>query len=150
MSLLKRYKVSAKDDRTFDGIVFDSEVEMKFYRDVVLYKYNNGEIKSYELQKKYILQPSYTTSKGKRVLPIVYIADFYIVTNDDKEIVIDIKGCPDDIARLKRKLFEYKYPKLDYMWVVYSKVDGGWVEYDYAKSEKRKRKKERQKGKEVK
>lgn len=39
-----------KDKRTYDGIVFDSELEMKYYRDVVCPKFNSGEIVKFELQ----------------------------------------------------------------------------------------------------
>ena len=48
--------------------------------------------------------------------------------------VIDTKGMPDATAKLKRKLFWYKYPDIDYQWVTYSKKyasgNGGWIEYD--------------------
>ena len=26
-------------------------------------------------------------------------------------------------------MFHYKYPDIDYRWVGYSKIDGGWIEY---------------------
>ena len=45
-----------KEKRTCNGIVFDSVLEMKYYRDVVIPKKESGEITHYELQKKYILQ----------------------------------------------------------------------------------------------
>ena len=55
-----KYNVSSnKERRTFGGIVFDSELEMKYYRDVVQPKVNSGEIVKYELQKKYELQPAF-------------------------------------------------------------------------------------------
>ena len=55
-----KYNVSSnKERRTFDGIVFDSELEMKYYRDVVLPKVNSGEIVKYELQKKDELQSAF-------------------------------------------------------------------------------------------
>lgn len=46
-------------DRTYNGIVFDSAVEMKYYRDVILPAVERGEIAHYEMQKKYILQPAF-------------------------------------------------------------------------------------------
>ena len=47
-----KYNVSSnKAKRSYDGIVFASELEMKYYRDVVLPAYNAGEIVKYELQK---------------------------------------------------------------------------------------------------
>ena len=60
MNMRSKYNVSSnKERRTFDGIVFDSELEMKYYRDVVQPKVNSGEIVKYELQKKYELQPAF-------------------------------------------------------------------------------------------
>lgn len=118
-----------KEKRTCNDIVFDSVLEMKYYRDVVLPKVESGEIKYFELQKKYILQEGFEHN-GKRVLPIIYIADFYIEYSDGKSVVIDIKGCPDTTAKIKRKLFWYRYPDIDYQWITYVKKFGGWGNYD--------------------
>ena len=132
--------MSDKSKRTYDGIVFDSALEMRYYRDVLLPKVESGEIVSYELQKPYELQPRFKHD-GKTVLPIKYIADFFIVYSDGREEVIDTKGKPDSVALLKRKLFWYHYPTVNYKWICYSKIDGGWCDYDYVKSQKTKRKK---------
>ena len=109
--------------------MFDSVLEMKFYRDVILPRVESGEIIYYELQKKYILQDGFEHD-GKRVLPITYVADFYIEYSDGRIEVIDIKGCPDTTAKIKRKLFWYKYPDIDYQWITYVKKFGGWGCYD--------------------
>lgn len=132
--------MSDKSKRTYDGIVFDSALEMRYYRDVLLPKVESGEIVSYELQKPYELQPRFKHD-GKTVLPIKYIADFFIVYSDGREEVIDTKGKPDSVALLKRKLFWYHYPTVNYKWICYSKIDGGWCDYDYVKSQRAKRKK---------
>lgn len=79
------------EKRSYNGIIFDSAMEMKYYRDVVLPGVESGEITDYELQKKYILQEGFEHN-GKKILPIMYIADFYIKYADGHEIVIDIKG----------------------------------------------------------
>lgn len=102
---------------------------MKYYRDVVLPKVESGEILYYELQKTYILQEGFIRN-GKRVLPITYVADFYIEYTDGKSEVIDVKGCPDSSAKIKRKLFWKKYPDIEYKWVTYLKKFGGWGDYD--------------------
>ena len=117
------------EKRTCDGIVFDSVLEMKYFRDVVLPKKESGEIIYYELQKKYILQDGFERNE-KRILPITYIADFYIEYSNGRTEVIDIKGCPDTTAKIKRKLFWYKYPDVDYQWITYIKKFGGWGNYD--------------------
>lgn len=145
-----KYNVGKKTyDRTYNGIVFDSAVEMKYYRDVILPAVNSGDIVHYEMQKKYILQPAFTRD-GKKVQAIEYKADFFTIDKDGKETVIDIKGCPDNVAKLKRKMFWYIYPDLDYVWIGFSKIDGGWTTYEAIKAGRKQRKKEKaQKLKEV-
>ena len=128
------------DNRTFDGIVFDSVLEMKYYRDVVLPKFNNGEILKYELQKPYELQPKFKHN-GKTILPIKYVADFYIEYADGRKEVIDTKGYPDSVALMKRKMFFYHYPNLEYKWIKYVKKFGGWIEYEEYNKLKRAEKK---------
>ena len=123
--------------RTCNGIVFDSILEMKYYRDVLCPLVQSGDVVSYELQKPYELQPKFTHG-GKTVQPIIYVADFFIVYKDGHEEVIDTKGCPDSVALLKRKLFWYHYPTVDYKWITCIKKYGGWIEYDEYKKLKQK------------
>ena len=61
--------------------------------------------------------------------------------------VIDTKGMPDSTAKLKAKLFHYKFPNIDYYWVSYSKIDGGWVTYEKLKAARANRKKLKSGGK---
>lgn len=147
MKTRTKYNVNkSTENRTFDGIVFDSAVEMKFYRDVVLPQMQLGNVVRCERQKRYILQPSFTHDE-KKILPIEYKADFYIVDKNGNETVIDIKGCPDTVAIIKRKIFWYVYPDINYIWVGYSNVDGGWTTYEKIISGRKQRKKEKLKGK---
>lgn len=118
-----------KSKRTYDGITFDSVLEMKYYRDVLCPLVESGDVVSYELQKPYELQPKFVHD-NKSVQSIKYVADFYITYKDGHEEVIDTKGCPDSVAILKRKLFWYKYPDINYKWITWSKKFGGWIEYD--------------------
>ena len=131
--------VKDKSKRTHDGIVFDSVLEMKYYRDVLCPAVESGDVVSYELQKPYELQPKFRHD-GKSVQPIKYVADFFIVYKDGHEEVIDTKGCPDSVALLKRKLFWYKFPDIDYKWVTWVKKFGGWIEYEEYKRLKREEK----------
>lgn len=138
-----------KSKRTYDGVVFDSAMEMRYYRDVVLPRVRSGDIVYFELQKEYILQPKFRRGNNKLVLPIVYVADFYIEYKDGSVEVIDTKGCPDSVAKIKRKMFWYQYPELTYKWICYSKIDGteengGWCDYEYVHEQRKKRKKERE------
>lgn len=128
--------------RTCDGIVFDSVLEMRFYRDVLCPLVKSGDIVSCKLQEPYELQPKFVHD-GKSVQAVKYIADFVVRYKDGREEVIDTKGCPDQKALLKRKLFWYRFPDVRYRWVCYSKADGGWCDYEYVKRcrAERKRKK---------
>lgn len=131
-----KYNVSAnKNNRTFDGIVFDSAVEMRYYRDVVLPQHKSGNIVSYELQRKYELQPSFKYD-GKTIRSINYIVDFYIEYKDGTSEVIDVKGMKTPEAQIKRKLFMYKYPNITLRWITYVNKSVGWLEYDEAQKVK--------------
>ena len=130
--------------RTYNNIVFDSVLEMKYYRDVILPNVESGLIEYYELQKEYELQPKFTHN-GKTVLPIKYVADFYIEYTDGHKEVIDTNVLPDSVSLLKRKIYWYHYPDLDYKWITYVKKYGGWLDYDTVKklrSQEKKNKKE--------
>lgn len=134
-----KYNVSQdKSRRTFDGVVFDSELEMKYYKDVIYPKLNSGEIISCEFQKKYELQPSFKHN-GTTVRQITYIADFYIVYADGSREVIDVKGMKTPEAQIKRKMMWYVYPDINFKWIAYINKSLGWVEYDEAQKIKRKR-----------
>lgn len=129
---MERSKYNVDKDtekRTCNGIVFDSVLEMRYYRDIVLPGVESGNVKKYELQKKYVLIDGFQRN-GKRVLPITYVADFYVEYADGHIQVVDIKGMPDTTAKLKRKLFWYVYPDIDYVWITYVKKYGGWGLYD--------------------
>ena len=148
MIKIERSKFNVDKDyekRTWNGIVFDSVMEMKYYRDVLCPKVESGEVVEYELQKPYELQPEFEHD-GKKVRAIKYVADYYIRYADGHEEVIDIKGCPDSSAKLKRKLFWYHYPDVEYLWVTYVKKFGGWILYDECK----RLRKEAQKAKRIK
>jgi hypothetical protein len=126
-----KFNVSANTrERTYAGMVFDSALEMRYYRDYIMPRIGSGEIIKCQRQVRYILQEGYTYKEHK-YLPIYYDADFVITYNDGREVVVDIKGFPEPVARLKRKIFQYKYPDIDFQWVTYSvKYLNGWGLYD--------------------
>ena len=112
--------------RSIDGIVFDSALELRYYRDVLLPLVESGDVVEYELQKPYELQPKFVHD-GRTVQAIKYVADFYIKYADGHEEVIDIKGFADATALLKRKLFWYTFPEADYKWISWSLKDGDFL-----------------------
>lgn len=131
-----------KQNRTYNNIEFDSELEMKYYRDVICVGLENETIKDCQLQVKYELQPKFKYN-GETIQSINYVADFVITYSDNSVVVIDTKGLPDATAKLKKKLFHYKYPDIDYKWIGYSKIDGGWLEYKDIQKARNKRKKDK-------
>jgi hypothetical protein len=129
-----------KDKRTYEGILFDSEIEMKCYRDYLLPLKREGVVKEIALQPKFTLQPKYEKN-GKKVLPIHYVADFEITYSDGRNLVVDIKGLPTSDAKIKRKMFDYVYPEKTLVWWSYSKIDGGWVDVETIEKGRKERKK---------
>lgn len=131
-----------KEKRTFDGIVFDSAGEMKMYRDCLLPQLESGKIRKIDRQCEFLLQEGYMRGSEK-IQPITYVADFVVeFTNGDK-VVLDFKGMPDSVSKIKRKLFEYKYD-LPLYWIAYSKIDGGYVPYELVQKNRKERRKVRQ------
>ena len=142
-----KYNVAImKEKRTYEGIEFDSELEMKYYRDVIIPQIKKGDIIFCELQKTYVLQPTFKPANYKSsIQSIKYVADFFLKYKDGREEVIDTKGYPDAVAKIKRKLFLYKYPDVSYHWICYSKMDGGWCEYEDVLNRRNKRHAEKKK-----
>jgi hypothetical protein len=131
-----------KKNRTEDGITFDSDLECRYYREVKKEGIKDGSIDHCDLQIKYLLQPKFSKN-GKNYLPINYVADFVIYYTNGEVLVVDTKGLPDATAKLKKKLMDFNYPDLNYIWVGYSKIDGGWLEYSELEKRKKKRKQEK-------
>ena len=80
----------------------------------------------FELQPKFLLQPKFK-KHGKSYREINYVADFAIITNDNKKIIVDVKGFKTTEFKLKEKMFEYNYPELKLVCVTYVKKYGGWI-----------------------
>lgn len=112
-----RYKVSSKENRTIDGIVFDSKWEGESYKllklllpvDVYIHR-----------QVNFLLQEKFKAPNGKAVREINYSADFVITrapelspnTIPEDALVIDAKGHLTEIFKIKDKMFMYKYRAL--------------------------------------
>ena len=129
-----------KERRTVNGITFDSEEEACYYEEVVL---KDPSITSYKTQPKYLLQEGFQ-KYGRKFNPVYYEADFEIERGLEITVV-DVKGMPTETANLKRKLFDKRYPDKLLEWVAYSRLDGGWVQYDELKKLRKERKKAKEK-----
>jgi len=103
-----KYKVSAKADRTFDGIVFDSKWELK------VYQWLQANLEgAFELQPKFLLLEKFRDFEGKAQREIAYFADFKIWSvNKDRFIIVDAKGLLTSDFKLKKKLFMSRYPDI--------------------------------------
>ncbi|MEK5065908.1 DUF1064 domain-containing protein [Cytobacillus sp. FSL R5-0596] len=121
-----------------DGIKFDSKAEGQYY----LYlqgKVDTGEIAGFSLQPSFILQEAFEKA-GKKFRKIEYLADFEIVHLNGEVEIIDVKGFETPDFKIKRKLFEKKYP-YTLTLVKYVKKFGGWISTDEWKRLKREEKK---------
>jgi len=117
---------------------------MKYFKEVVEIGLEDGTIIDCQRQVKYELQPKYKYN-NKNILAINYIADFVLTYKDKSVIVFDVKGQADATALLKKKLYHYKYPEIDYRWVGYCSLDNGWQEYDVILKGRKERKKAKDK-----
>ena len=94
-----------------DGIKFDSLKESKRYNELKILE-KAKEITELRLQVKFELQPSFKKN-NKTIRKIEYIADFVYYDNKIQQYIVeDTKGYRTDVYKLKKKLFEYKYPHL--------------------------------------
>lgn len=98
-----------------DNIKFDSKAEANRYIELKILA-KSGHIKQLELQPKFILQEKYINNKGKTVRAITYKADFSYIEKG-KLIVEDVKGMETKEFKLKKKMFEYKFPEIDFRLV---------------------------------
>lgn len=110
---------------TVDGIQFDSKIESEYYEHLKELK-NKGEIESFDLQPRFVLQDAFQ-KHGKKYQPINYVADFLVWYKDGSKQVIDVKGMETPDFKIKKKLFEKRYPELQL--IVMKKVQkfGGWI-----------------------
>lgn len=101
--MARRNKYNAKKT-VVDGIEFDSIREADRYCELKLLEKAN-EIRSLELQPRFLLQDKFKDRNGKTHRKIEYVADFMYINKDDKKIVEDVKGMMTDVYKLKKKLF---------------------------------------------
>lgn len=121
-----------------DGHVFDSKIEARYYQQLKWLE-SNKQILFFRLQPRYLLQDAFVKD-GRKFRKIEYVADFEIHHLDGSIETIDVKGMETEAFKIKRKLFENKYPhKLSL--ITYSQIDGGWITLDQLKKNREARKK---------
>jgi len=83
-----------------DGYKFPSKLEADYYCGLVL-RLRAGEIKGFARQARFAI------GGGRE-----YLCDFVVWHLDDTSEIIDTKGFLTEIYKLKKSLFNEKYPKL--------------------------------------
>ncbi|CQD26210.1 DUF1064 domain-containing protein [Staphylococcus capitis] len=123
----------------YKGIVFDSKVECEYYQ-YLEKKMNGVRYNRIEIQPRYELIPKFGDQRKTE-----YIADFALYLDNDLIEVIDVKGMATTTAKLKAKLFRYKYPDVKLTWICKAPKYTGleWIEYDELIKVRRKRKREK-------
>lgn len=95
-----------------DGIEFDSKLEANRYCQLRILE-KAKEIKNLRRQVEYIIQEGFKKN-NKTIRPIKYVADFVYYDLKKKKIIIeDTKGYKNEVYKIKKKIFEYKYPDLE-------------------------------------
>lgn len=123
--------------KVVDGITFDSVMEANYYEHLKELR-ERKQIVDFGIQPVYELQPKFY-KRGKTFLPIKYKADFEILKLDGEVLTIDVKGFETADFKIKKKMFEYKYPQ-ELRLVTFSKIDGGWIEMEALKIARKRRK----------
>ena len=153
---------------TIDGITFDSKMEAEYYIYLKEEK-KAGRVIDFEMQPVYILQPKYINynstiytedhpkykeidklrkkhnkenpdNKIGIVQAIKYISDFKITYKDGSVKVIDVKGIKTADFKLKEKMFNFRYPNLQFECVTWDGPSKAWLEYSEYEAAKKARK----------
>jgi hypothetical protein len=107
----KKHKYGAKRTEVM-GIKFDSKKEANRYLELLLLQ-RAKEIKELELQPEFLLLPPFKY-KNKSYREIKYKADFKYKNKEGQIIVEDVKGFKTDVYNLKKKMFLYQYPEIEF------------------------------------
>lgn len=138
---LKKFKETAYDETLH--VLFDSELEGRYYRDELLPMIKERSI-VVEMQPKFTLLEK-QDKEGIKHQAITYTPDFKVTYFSGHTIFIDVKGAEDQKFPLKRKMFDAKFPEFPPLVVMkYVKKFGGWItieEYDKQKRAENKQKK---------
>ena len=98
---LHKFHVAPGEERTFDGIKFDSKLEMNAYKRLKEYDI------PFERQPEYVLEEGFEF-EGKHYRDVRYVGDF-LVSPKDKKLLIDMKGVRTRLYELKQKLLLKKH-----------------------------------------
>lgn len=120
-----------------DGHIFDSRIEARYYEQLKWLQ-ENKQILFFRLQPRYLLLEAFEKD-GRKFRKMEYIADFEVHHLDGSIEVIDVKGMETEAFKIKRKLFEKKYPHTLSL-ITFSQIDGGWISLEQLSKNRKARK----------
>lgn len=109
-----------------NDIKFDSMLEGRFFLHLLTMQQQNN-ISCIVTHPKYQLQKSFK-KYDKTIRAIDYFADFEVEFCDGTKVIYDTKGRETADFKIKRKMFDYKYPDLTLICV--KQIRGVWVNKD--------------------
>jgi len=99
--------------RVVDGVRFDSRAEARRYAELKLLEMA-GEISGLAAHPRFVLQAAFRRG-AELVRAIEYEADFqYQETASGATVVEDVKGVETEAFRIKRRMFLYNYPGVEF------------------------------------
>lgn len=110
--------MSKQDNKTYDGIVFDSKLELNVYK----YFQSVDEIEILELQPFFLLMEPFSyecLEKGKtrKFGKFSYKPDMRIsIKGLDKEVIVEVKGMPRPEYMIRKKIW-YNQNKNNYYFL---------------------------------
>lgn len=118
----------------YDGIKFDSESELEFYKMLKIAK-AKGNIKDFKCSPHYVLQEGdWSNWRGDKQDTIDHYPDFLITDNEGNQFIVDTKGAGvsnhEADAKLKKLIFEYLNREIPYYYIseLPKFLGGEWVE----------------------
>ena len=94
-------KIKSAKKVEYNGILFDSELELAFYQNLKAYNI------PFEHQKKYIITPTFKY-RGKTIYGVTITLDYVF---KDIGLIIDTKGYPNDVFPVKMRILKFMFWK---------------------------------------
>ena len=98
---------------TVYGETFDSQREAQVYL-TLLDEQKRGKVKHIQRQPRFTLIPAFQHRGWHKERPVVYTADFDVYYADGRRKVIEVKGYKTRDYIIRRKLFLYNNPDVDF------------------------------------
>ena len=114
-------KITKIGDKTFH-----SAMESRYYR-YLNKMIANGVVDSFQCQVPYVVADAFEKDDVGKFKAIRYIADFVVQYVDGHEEIIDVKGAVTDVFKIKRHLFEQRYPGKT-IRLIKQNADKRWVD----------------------